>query len=96
MKDQTIFLTPELRCPPFAWPQFGKRTPSGNRIVTYPPNVTKDLPAPTKRTKLKYVRKRKHDEDSDFETEYQAAKSNFQKTTEFQDAKNNFQKETPV
>jgi hypothetical protein len=60
MKDQAIFLTPELRCPPFAWPQYGKRTPSGDRIVTYPADVTKDLLAPMKRTKPKYVRKRKH------------------------------------
>jgi hypothetical protein len=65
MKDQVIFLTPELRCPPFAWPQYGKRKPSSDQIVTYPADETTDLITPVARTKPKYVRKRKHEGKQD-------------------------------
>jgi hypothetical protein len=108
MKDQVIFLTPELRCPPFAWPQYGKRTPSGDQIVTYPADETTDLITPVQRTKPKYVRKRKHEanqdstmkrekheDDNEFEADFQNAKKKFRQTAEFQVAKKTRDESTP-
>jgi hypothetical protein len=110
LKDQVIFLTPELRLPPFAWPQFGKRTQSGDQIVTYPADETTDLITPVARTKPKYVRKRKHegkqdctmkkekheDDAADCEAEFQKAKKNFRHSAEFQVAKKNKDESTAV
>ncbi len=109
MKDQVIFLTPELRPPPFAWPQYGKRTPSGDQIVTYPADETTDLITPVQLTKRKYVRKRKHDADQDstmkrekdedddeFEADFKKAKKNLRQTAEFQVAKKTRDESTPV
>jgi hypothetical protein len=110
MKDQVVFLTPELRLPPFAWPQYGKRTPSGDQIVTYPADETTDLITPVPRTKPKYVRKRKHednqdstmktekheDDDDDFEADFQKAKKNLRQSAEFRVAKKSKDESTAV
>ncbi len=110
MKDQVIFLPPELRLPPFAWPQYGKRTQSGDQIVTYPADETTDLITPVPRTKPKYVRKRKHEDnqdctmktekheydDDEFEAEFQKAKKNLRQSAEFQVAKKSKDESTAV
>ncbi len=84
--------------PPFAWPQYDKRTPSGDQIVTYPADETTDPITPVPRTKPKYVRKRKHednqdctmkrekheDDDDEFNADFQKAKKNYRQTAEFQ------------
>jgi hypothetical protein len=83
MKDPAIYLNPDFRCPPFAWPHFSKRTASGDQVITYPADLTNDLLPPLKRTKPKRKRaskqesemkKEKVEVDTSFEDEYQAAK----------------------
>ena len=68
--------------PPFAWPHYSKRTPSGDQVITYPADVTKDLVQPQKRTKPKRkrafkkegeVKKEKLELNASFEEEFQAA-----------------------
>ena len=82
MKNPAIFLNNDFRCPPFAWPHYSKRTPSGDQVITYPADVTKDLVQPQKRTKPKRkrafkkegeVKKEKLDLNASFEEEFQAA-----------------------
>ena len=62
MKDKTIFLIPDLRCAPFAYPVLSKRAPSGDQTVTYPPDLTDYLIVPLKRDKPVKKRKRKSKE----------------------------------
>ena len=83
MKDPAIFLNPDFRCPPFAWPKYSKRTPSGDETITYPADLTHDLLPPLKRTQPKRKRASKKEsemikeetvnDDSSFEEEFQAA-----------------------
>jgi hypothetical protein len=84
MKDPAIYLNNDFRCPPFAWPQFSKRTPSGDQVITYPADLTHDLLRPLKRTlpkrkrasnKKSEVKKEAVDVDTSFEEEFQAAKA---------------------
>jgi hypothetical protein len=83
MKNPAIFLNNDFRCPPFAWPHYSKRTPSGDQVITYPADLTKDLVQPQKRTKPKRkrafkkegeVKKEKVELNASFEEEFQAAK----------------------
>jgi len=94
MKDSAIFLNPEFRCPPFAWPHYAKRTPSGDQVITYPADLTNDLLPPLKRIKPKKKRvskqvtgmkmekvemkKEQVEGATSFEEEFQAAKAKFQ------------------
>ncbi len=81
MKDPAIFLHNDYGCPPFAWPKYSKRTPSGDETITYPANLTLDLLPPAKRTAPKRKRASKKDtemikeetqnDDSSFEDEFQ-------------------------
>jgi hypothetical protein len=83
MKDPAIFLHHDYGCPPFAWPKYSKRTPSGDEIVTYPADLTHDMVPPLKRTGPKRKRASKKDvemikeelvnDGTSFEDEYQAA-----------------------
>jgi hypothetical protein len=57
MKDKTIFLIPDLRSAPFAYPTLSKRTQSGDQTVTYPAELTGYLIVPQKRTKPVVKRK---------------------------------------
>ncbi len=84
MKDPAIYLNNHFRCPPFAWPQFSKRTPSGDQVITYPADLTHDLLRPFKRTlpkrkracnKKSEVKKEEVDLDAIFQEEFQAAKA---------------------
>ena len=59
MKDKTIFLIPDLRCAPFAYPALSKRAPSGDQTATYPADLTDYLIVPVKRDKPVKKRKRK-------------------------------------
>ncbi len=84
MKDPSIYLNNDFRCPPFAWPQFSKRTPSGDQVITYPTDLAHDLLRPFKRTQPKRkrasnkkseVKKEELDPDTSLEEEFQAAKA---------------------
>jgi hypothetical protein len=82
MKDPAVFLHNDYGCPPFAWPKYSKRTPSGDETITYPADLTHDLLPPLKRTQPKRKRASKKDtemikeetvnDDSSFEEEFQA------------------------
>ncbi len=81
---EAIYLNNDFRCPPFAWPQFSKRTPSGDQVITYPADLTHDLLRPFKRTLPKRkrasnrkseVKKEEVDLDPIFQAEFQAAKA---------------------
>ncbi len=82
MKDPAVFLHNDYGCPPFAWPKYSKRTPSGDETITYPANLTLDLLPHEKRTAPKRKRASKKEtemikeetrnDDTDFEDEYQA------------------------
>jgi hypothetical protein len=49
MKDKEVFIIPDLRCSPFAYPKFSKRNAVGDQTVTYPQHLTNDLMLPQKR-----------------------------------------------
>jgi hypothetical protein len=83
MKDPAVYLHNDYGCPPFAWPKFSKRTPSGDETITYPADLTLDLIPAKKRTKPKRKRalpqnatekmkEEKGSGDSSFEEEFQA------------------------
>jgi hypothetical protein len=82
MKDPAIFLHPDYGCPPFAWPKYSKRTPSGDETITYPADLTLDMVRPRKRTGPKrkrvsmnaseMIKEEKGYESSSFEDEFQA------------------------
>jgi hypothetical protein len=61
MKDPAIFLHNDYGYPPFAWPKYSKRTPSGDETITYPADLTLDLLPPVKRTQPKRKRASKKD-----------------------------------
>jgi hypothetical protein len=78
MKDKEVFIIPDLRCSPFAYPKFSKRNAVGDQTVTYPQHLTNDLMLPQKRKnplkKRKLVKKEPGSSD-EFESEIEALDS---------------------